>query len=83
MTDKFSVKLKIKQKPIIEKSIQTEYIKLDSFLKLCDVVQSGGHAKIVIQDGEVKVNSEVCTQRSKKLRSGDSVEFDHVIYKIV
>ena len=56
---------------------------MDSFLKLCDVVQSGGHAKIVIQDGEVKVNSEVCTQRSKKLRSGDSVEFDHVIYKIV
>lgn len=82
MTKKIPLKLKIKEKPVVEKSIQTEYIKLDSFLKLCDAVQSGGHAKIIIQDGEVKVNSEVCTQRAKKLRSGDTVEFDNVIYKI-
>ena len=76
-------KLKVKEKPVIKKSIQTDFIRLDSFLKLCDAVQSGGHAKIVIQDGEIKVNGEVCTQRGKKLRTGDKVEFEYKIYEIV
>lgn len=83
MIDKRKIRLKIKEKPVITKSIQTEYIRLDSFLKLCDAVQSGGHAKIVIQDGEIKVNGEVCTQRGKKLRTGDKVEFENKIYEIV
>ncbi|HZJ78550.1 MAG TPA: RNA-binding S4 domain-containing protein, partial [Clostridia bacterium] len=39
-------------------SIDTDFIKLDSFLKLCDAVQTGGHAKLVITDGLVKVNGE-------------------------
>ncbi|MDR7871413.1 MAG: S4 domain-containing protein YaaA [Tissierellaceae bacterium] len=59
-----------------EIKIQTEYIKLDQFLKLSDAVQTGGHAKIVISDGLVKVNNEVCLQRGKKLRPGDKVEVD-------
>lgn len=83
MIDKRKIRLKIKEKPVIKKSIQTEFIRLDSFLKLCDAVQSGGHAKIVIQDGEIKVNGEVCTQRGKKLRTGDKVEFENKIYEIV
>lgn len=83
MIDKSKIKLKIKEKPVITKSIQTEFIRLDSFLKLCDAVQSGGHAKIVIQDGEIKVNGEVCTQRGKKLHVGDKVEFENKIYEIV
>lgn len=53
----------------------TEYIKLDSFLKLAAVVGTGGEAKYVISEGMVKVNGEVCTQRGKKLRDGDRVEF--------
>ena len=83
MIDKNRIKLKVKEKPVVKKSIQTEFIRLDSFLKLCDAVQSGGHAKIVIQDGEIKVNGEVCTQRGKKLRIGDKVEFENKIYEIV
>lgn len=83
MIDKRRIKLKIKEKPVITKSIQTEFIRLDSFLKLCDAVQSGGHAKIVIQDGEIKVNGEVCTQRGKKLHVDDKVEFENKIYEIV
>lgn len=83
MIDKRKIKLKVKEKPIIKKSIQTEFIRLDSFLKLCDAVQSGGHAKIVIQDGEIKVNGEVCTQRGKKLHVGDKVEFEQKIYEII
>ena len=50
MIDKRRIKLKVKEKPVVKKSIQTDFIRLDSFLKLCDAVQSGGHAKIVIQD---------------------------------
>ena len=52
-------------------SITTEYIKLDALLKLADAVSSGGEAQILIQEGEVAVNGETCTQRGKKLRPGD------------
>ena len=55
--------------------INTEYIKLDSFLKLASLCMSGGEAKTVIGEGQVKVNGEVCTMRGKKLRGGDTVEF--------
>lgn len=54
--------------------IDTEFIKLDSLLKLSGVVPTGGAAKIFIQDGEVKVNGEVCTMRGKKIRKGDKIE---------
>lgn len=83
MIDKNKIKLKVKEKAVIQKSIQTEFIRLDAFLKLCDVVQSGGHAKIVIQDGEIKVNGDICTQRGKKLHTGDKVEFEHKIFEII
>ena len=55
--------------------IQTEYIKLDAFLKFAALVGTGGEAKLVISDGLVKVNGEVCTMRGKKLRAGDTVTF--------
>ena len=57
-------------------SIKEEYIKLDSALKLASLVATGGHAKIVIQNGEVKVNGQVCKMRGKKLYKGDKVEFE-------
>lgn len=62
--------------------ITTEYIKLESFLKLANAVESGGMAKNVIQDGEVFVNDEICTMRGKKLRNGDKVRFDGEIYVV-
>lgn len=77
---KVKVKVKEKEKKVLE--ITTEFIRLDSFLKMCDAVQSGGHAKIVIQDGDVKVNGEVCTLRGKKMRKGDSAEFENKIYVV-
>ena len=55
--------------------IQTEFIKLQDLLKLTGVAQTGGHAKILVQDGYVKVNGETCLMRGKKLRKGDSVTF--------
>lgn len=57
-----------------EIEITTEYIKLDQFLKLAAVVQTGGQAKMMIADGMIKVNGEVSTQRGKKIRKNDIVE---------
>jgi ribosome-associated protein len=54
--------------------ITTEFIKLDALLKFANVVATGGEAKAVIQEGDVKVNGEVCTMRGKKIRPGDRVE---------
>ncbi len=56
-------------------SITTEYIKLDSFLKLAALTGTGGEAKYVIAEGLVSVNGEVCTMRGKKLHPGDKVSF--------
>ena len=61
---------------MIEIAINTEFIKLDQFMKFAGMVYTGGDAKGFIQDGEVKVNGEVCTQRGKKLRAGDVISFN-------
>ena len=53
--------------------IKTEFIKLDALLKFASLVSSGGEAKMLIQDGQILVNGEVCTMRGKKIRSGDTV----------
>ncbi len=54
--------------------ITTEFIKLDQFLKFAELVDSGGVAKLFIKEELVRVNSEVCTSRGKKLYDGDVVE---------
>ena len=56
-------------------TITTEFIKLQDLLKLANLVGTGDEAKIVIQEGEVSVNGEVCTMRGKKIRPGDTVAF--------
>lgn len=56
--------------------LREEFIKLGQALKAANLVDSGVIAKLVIQDGEVKVNGEVECQRGKKLFDGDIVEFD-------
>ncbi len=62
--------------------ITTEFIKLESFLKLANAAGSGGMAKNFIQNGEVEVNGETCTMRGKKLRPGDSVRFNGAEYLV-
>lgn len=59
----------------MEVTITTEFIKLDSLLKLAGLCYTGGEAKEVVQAGQVLVNGEVCTQRGKKLRDGDSATY--------
>ena len=56
--------------------IRDEFIKLGQALKLAGLVESGVDAKMVIQDGLVRVNGQVETQRGKKLVDNDEVSFD-------
>ena len=56
--------------------IHTDYITLQDLLKLVGAVDTGGEAKIRIQNCEAEVNGAICTQRGKKLRPGDTVLFD-------
>ena len=53
--------------------IHTEFIKLQDLLKFAGAVETGGDAKLIIQEGRVAVNGEVCTMRGKKLTPGDTV----------
>lgn len=54
--------------------IETDFIKLDQFLKLAGVVQTGGQAKMLISEGSIIVNNEVVLQRGKKIRKDDIIE---------
>lgn len=60
-------------------TITTEYIKLQDLLKLSYAVSTGGEAKIRVQEGEVLVNGETCTQRGRKIRPGDRVDYHGLI----
>ena len=62
--------------------IGTEFIKLESAMKLANIMPSGGTAKMVIQDGCVLVNDEVCTMRGKKLYPGDTFTYEGQKYLI-
>jgi len=62
--------------------ITTEFIKLQDLLKFENLVESGGMAKEVIQNGDVMVNGEVCTMRGKKIRPGDDVCFEGDHYTV-
>ncbi len=64
-------------------AIETEFIKLQQFLKFANAVSQGSDAKYFIQYGKVKVNGEICLQRGKKIHEGDTVEFDGKVYTAV
>ncbi|KEI13099.1 RNA-binding protein [Clostridium novyi B str. ATCC 27606] len=66
-----------------EIKINTDFIKLDAFLKWAGIAVMGSEAKFYIQNGEVKVNGEIESRRGRKLISGDTTEFQDEIYKIV
>ena len=76
---KVTVKRKGSAVPVV---IHTEFIKLESAMKLMNIVPSGGSAKLEIQEGYVTVNGEVCTMRGKKLYPGDKFTFDGDTYLI-
>ena len=76
---KVTVKKKDTRIPVV---ISTEFIKLESAMKLANIIPSGGTAKLVIQEGCVEVNDEVCTMRGKKLYPGDTFRYEDQTYLI-
>ena len=66
-----------------EIKLRDEFIKLGQALKAAGLVGSGVDAKLVIQDGLVKVNGETEVQRGKKLYDGDMVTFEAETIRIV
>ena len=77
------MKVTVKKKDTsVHVAIQTEFIKLQDAMKYANIVYSGGEAKQLILDEQVKVNGEVCTMRGKKLRPGDKFEFMGQTYLI-
>ncbi len=77
---------KLKVRAVIETEealyINTPFIKLDSALKLSGLAETGGTAKMFIEDSLVKVNGEICTQRGKKLFPGDKLLFRNSLFII-
>jgi ribosome-associated protein len=68
------------ERRFIMKSIEinTEYIKLDQFLKWAGVADSGSFAKIMIANGDISVNGKVALERGKKLHKGDIINITEV-----
>ena len=64
-------------------AIDTEFIKLDNLLKLGGAAPTGGQVKLLIQNGEVRVNGEICTQRGKKMRPGDRATYGDLAAEVV
>ena len=65
-----------------EIEITTEYIKLQDLLKFSTLTSTGGEAKILVQEGAVSVNGEICTQRGKKIRPGDEVQLADILLTV-
>lgn len=68
------------KKEIIE--INEEFIRLDNLLKFAGIAPTGGQAKYLIQNGEILVNGEVCTMRGKKMRAGDTAQFEQRVIEV-
>ena len=62
---------------------EDEFIKLGQLMKACDLVSSGSEAKIVINEGLVKVNDEICEKKKKKIHRGDVVFFNEKEVNII
>ena len=78
------MKVVVKKKDnAIPVAITTEYIKLQDAMKLANAAETGGEAKLMIQEGQILVNGEICQMRGKKLRPGDRFVCGSQAYQII
>lgn len=63
-------------------TINEEFIRLDNLLKFSGVASTGGQAKFLIQNEQIKVNGEICTMRGKKMRAGDTAQYEDKIIEV-
>lgn len=64
-------------------SISTDFITLGQFLKLADIISTGGEAKTFLANNSIKVNNEPDNRRGRKLRGGDKIEIKSSVYEII
>lgn len=77
------MKVVVKKKDnVIPVAITTEYIKLQDAMKLANAAETGGEAKLMIQEGQILVKGEICRMRGKKLRPGDRFVCQEQAYRI-
>ena len=62
--------------------INEEFIRLDNLLKFAGIAPTGGQAKFIIQNGEIKVNGVVCTMRGNKMRPGDKAQYRQRVIEV-
>lgn len=65
-----------------EYSLKEEYIELYKLLKLTRIAATGGHGKILVEEGDVIVNGEVEYRKRAKIRSGFKVECEGVVINV-
>ena len=70
------------KKEIFNLRPEDEFIPLINLLKLLNIAESGGHAKILVGEGAVSVNGEKEFRKRKKLRPGDIIELDSIVIEI-
>ena len=70
------------QTETVQLKANTEFIELMKLLKFAQVAQTGGHAKILIEEGLISVNNEVEYRKRRKLRANDVVTFEDITIKI-
>jgi ribosome-associated protein len=58
----------------IEFQLTTEYIELIKLLKFLRIAESGGHAKLLVDNGEVLLNGNLETRKRAKIKTGDKIE---------
>lgn len=63
-------------------TITTEFIKLQDLMKFADITNTGGEAKILIQDGQVLVDGKPCLQRGRKIKPGNIVTFKNKDFSV-
>jgi ribosome-associated protein len=62
--------------------ITPPFIKLEQFMKFACLVSSGGEAKLLIQNGEVTVNGEICRERGRKLFGGEEISLGDEVFMV-
>jgi ribosome-associated protein len=67
----------------MEYKINTEFIELTKLLKLLNIAMTGGHAKIMIENGEIIRNGEIETRKRAKIRPGDILQINDLKISII
>ena len=63
--------------------INTPYVTLGQFLKLADIIQSSGEAKLYLANNKVLINDEEDNRRGRKLKDGDIIKIKEKTYRII